>query len=98
MNADAPTTSNGNHLRRGDEPTRVHDVLLEDRVRSVDFDQRYVIAPEIGEVLKHALRVHLVQLGSFHHRMAKHQATIAGKVDIDHFDVGIDVSDVVLPG
>src|SRR5258706_4951973 len=87
----------GDRLRGCGEHPRVQDILFEHRVRGVDFDQRYVIAPEIGEVLKHALRVHLVQLGSLHHRMAKHQATIAGKVDIDHFDVGIDISNVVLP-
>src|SRR5258708_12580082 len=29
--------------------------------------------------------------------MSQHQAAIAGKINIDHFDVGIDVPDVVLP-
>jgi len=70
---------------------------FEDRVRGVDFDERYVIAPEIGEVLEHALGVGLVQLGAFHYGVAQHQATIAGKINIDHFDVGIDEPDVVLP-
>ncbi len=87
----------GSRLRRYGDRAWVHDILFKDRIRSVDFDQRYVIAPEIGEVLKHALRVHLIQLGSLHHGMAQHQATIAGKVDIDHFDVGIDISNVMLP-
>ena len=84
-------------LRRSGVPARAHDVLFENRIGGVDFDQRYVIAPEIGEVLKHALRVDLVELGSLHHGMPQHQTAIAGKINIDDFDVGIDVTDVVLP-
>src|SRR5882757_3513180 len=86
-----------NHLRRCGEPTRAQHILFEDRVCSVNFNERYVIAPEIGEVLKHALRIRLVQLGSFHYGMAQHQATIARKVNIDHFNVGIDEPEIVLP-
>src|ERR1700676_1658030 len=89
--------SSGGYLRRSDVPARAHDVLFEDCVGGVDFDQRYIVAPEIGEVLKHAFCVHLVELGSFHHGMSQHQATIACKIDIDYFDVGIDVANVVLP-
>ena len=48
-------------------------------------------------MLQHALGVGLVQLGAFHYGVAQHQATIAGKINIDHFDVGIDVANVVLP-
>src|SRR6202021_461463 len=89
--------SPGNRLCCGREPTRVQNVFFEDRVSSVDFDERHVIAPKIGEVLKNALRIRLVQLGSLHDGMAQHQATIARKVNIDYFDVGIDEPDVVLP-
>src|SRR6476659_10109548 len=85
-----------NRLRSCGERARVQNVFLEDRVRGVDFDERYVIAPEIGEVLEHALGVGLVQLGAFHYGVAQHQATVAGKINIDHFDVGIDEPDVVL--
>src|SRR5260370_1828815 len=86
-----------NRLRSCGERARVQNVFLEDRVRGVDFDERYVIAPEIGEVLEHALGVGLVQLGAFHYGVAQHQATIAGNINIDHFDVGIDEPDGVLP-
>ena len=48
-------------------------------------------------MLKHALGVGLVELGALDHDMAQHQAAIAGKIDIDHLDVGIDVADIVLP-
>src|SRR5258708_5534670 len=84
-------------LRGCEEPARVQDVLLEDGARRVDFDQRHVIAPEIGKMLKHALGVRLAQLGALHDRMAQHQAPIARKIDVDHFDVGVDEPDVVLP-
>jgi hypothetical protein len=67
----------GNHLRRCGERPRAHYVFFEDRVRIVDLNERYVIAPEIGQVLKHALRVRLVQLGPLHYGMAQHQAAIA---------------------
>src|SRR4030088_3134537 len=67
----------GKHLRRCGERPRAHYVFFEDRVRIVDFNERYVIAPEIGQVLKHAPRVRLVQLGPLHYGMAQHQATIA---------------------
>jgi hypothetical protein len=43
------------------------------------------------------LGVGLVQLGAFRYGVAQHQAGIAGKINIDHFDVGIDEPDVVLP-
>ncbi len=84
-------------MRRCGEPTRAHDVLLEDRVRIVDFNERYVIAPEIGEVLKHAFGVRFAQSDAFHYGMAQHQAAIARKINIDHFDVGIDEPNFVLP-
>src|SRR3984893_15227985 len=87
----------GNHLRRCGERTRAHYVLFEDRVRIVDFNERYVIAPEIGQVLKHPLRIPLVQLGSFHYGMAQHQAAITRKINIDHFYVGVDETNIVLP-
>jgi len=77
-------------LRCRGEPARVQNVFLEDRVRSVDFDQRYVVAPKIGEVLKHALGVGLVQLGALDDGMAQHQSTIAGKINVDYLDVGVD--------
>src|SRR5260370_7851203 len=48
-------------------------------------------------MLKHAFRIHLVQLRSFHNGMTQYQASIARKIDIDHFDVGIDEPNVVLP-
>ena len=48
-------------------------------------------------MLEHALGVGFAELGPLHHRVAQHQATIAGKVDVDDFDVRIDEADVVLP-
>jgi hypothetical protein len=58
------------HLRRCGDPTRAQYVLFEDGVFGIGFDQRYVIAPEIGKMLKHPLGVRLVQLGAFHDGMA----------------------------
>src|ERR1700737_3075886 len=87
----------GNHLRRCGEPTRVQHVLFEDCVCSVNFNERYVLAPEIREVLKHALRIRLVQFGSFHYGMAQHQAKTARKVNIYHFNVEIDEPDMIVP-
>ena len=65
-------------------------IFLQDVVGGIDFDERDVVAPEIGEVLQHAPGVRLVQLGALDDGMAQHQAAIAGKIDVDHFDVGID--------
>ena len=48
-------------------------------------------------MLKHAPCIRLVELRALHYDMAKHQAAIAGEIDIDHLDVGIEEADVVLP-
>src|SRR5258708_5079937 len=48
-------------------------------------------------MLKHALGVSFVKLGSLYDRMSQHQATIAGQIDVDDFDIGIEESDIVLP-
>ena len=48
-------------------------------------------------MLKHAPGVGLVQRGAIHHDMAQNQPAIAGEIDIDHLDVGIDETDIILP-
>ena len=48
-------------------------------------------------MLQHAPGVGFGELGALHHGMTEHQAAIAGKIDIDDFDVRVDEADVVLP-
>ena len=84
-------------LRRRGDAARAHDVFLQHRVGRIDLGQRDVVGPEIGEVLQHALGIGLVELRALDHRVAQHQAAIAGEIDIDDLDVGIDEADVVLP-
>ena len=48
-------------------------------------------------MLQHALGVGLVELGALYHGMAQHQPAVAGKIDVDDFDVGVDEADIVLP-
>src|SRR5579871_3942279 len=72
-------------------------ILLQDVVLGVDFNQGYVIGPEVGEVLQDAPCVRLVELCALHYRMAKHEAPVAGEIDVHHLDVGIDEADIVLP-
>ena len=48
-------------------------------------------------MLQHAPGIGFGELGALDHGMTQHQATIAGKVDIDDFDVRVDEADVVLP-
>jgi hypothetical protein len=84
-------------LRGYSNAARTGRVLLEDRVRGVNFDEGNVIRPQIGEVLKHALRIRLAQHGSLDGRVPQHQTAIACQIDVYHFDVGIDVADVILP-
>ena len=79
------------------EAPRADHVLLQDVVLSVDLNQRYVIGPEIGEMLQHTPGIGLVQRGALDHHMAQHQPAVAGEIDIDHLDIGIDMTDVILP-
>ena len=85
-------------LGDGCDRARVQDVLFNDLVGGVDFDQRHVIAPEIGKVLQHAPGIRLVELRSLDHGMAQHQPAIAGQIDIDDLDIGVDEADVILLG
>ena len=48
-------------------------------------------------MLQHAPGIGLIQLRAFYRRVAQHQTAIAGEVDIDDFDIGIDEADIVLP-
>src|ERR1700722_8878576 len=73
-------------------------LLPDHSVRRIDLPKHHIVAPEIGQVLEHALGVGLIELGALDDSMAQHQATIAGQVNIDHLDVGIDEADVVLLG
>ena len=64
--------------RRGRLYPRVKHVLLQDLVAGIDFLQRHIVAPEIRQVLEHALGVGLGELGALHHMVAQHQAAVAG--------------------
>src|ERR1700727_1264816 len=57
---------------------RADHILLQDVVFGVDLNQRYVIGPEIGEMLQYASRVGLVERGAFHADMTRKRAAIAG--------------------
>ena len=48
-------------------------------------------------MLQHALGVGLFEQHAVQHGMAQHQPPVAGEIDVDHLDVGIDAADVVLP-
>src|SRR5258706_7353615 len=91
------STPVGGSSGRSNPPVRAHDALFQNRVLGVDFNQRYVIGPEIGEMLKHAPGVRFVELGALHHDMAQHQAAVARQIDVNDLDVGIAISDVILP-
>ena len=47
--------------------------------------------------MKHAFRIYLIQSSSFNYGMTQHQATITRKIDIDHFYVGVNETNIVLP-
>src|SRR5581483_9408468 len=83
---------------RGDrQRSRTDDIFLQDVIPGVNFNQSYIIGPQISQMLQHAPGVSLVELGALHHDVAQHQPAIAGEIDIDHFDIRIDIADVILP-
>src|ERR1700751_4815272 len=52
----------------------VHHIFLQDRIACVDFRERHVISPEIGQVLEDVSSVRLLQLSSSHDNMLQHEA------------------------
>ena len=48
-------------------------------------------------MLKHELRILLLQLSAIDNRMAQKKTPITRKVDIDNLDVRIDKADIILP-
>src|SRR5271163_4492824 len=82
--------------RGGSERARVQDVFLEHLLAAIDLDQRDVVGPQISQMLQHAIRVGLVELRALDHGVAQHQAAIAGEIDIDHLDIGVEETDIVL--
>src|SRR6185437_8570966 len=82
----------------GSKLTWVQYVFLEHFVRGIDFDQRNIIAPEIGEMLQYALGIGLVELRALDDGMTQHQPAIAREIDVHHFDIGVDEADVILLG
>ena len=50
------------HSRRRGEAPRVQHVFLQHLVGRIDLLKHHVVAPEVGEVLQHALGVRLVEL------------------------------------
>jgi hypothetical protein len=60
-------------------------MLLDNSFRRIDLPKYHIVIPEIGKMLENALGVGVVELRPLHH-------------DIDYFDIGIDVSHIILSG
>ena len=80
----------------GEHPSRAGRVFGMHCAVIVLLHQLHVIAPEVGDVLQHLVRITFNQRDAVHDAMLQDQLAVAGEIDVHDLNVGIAISDVVM--
>jgi hypothetical protein len=72
-------------------------VLLENRIGPFHFAKQNVVAPEIGEVDEYTASVSLGEQATVANDVVQDEPPVAGKVDIDDFDIRVQPTHIILP-